>query len=92
MSTSTTRAEYIPCSKAANQFLWLKTALIDLRFLEILMALFSVNHSAVDLATNYRISELSKYIDIHHHRIWELGYNKTLPLMYIQTMDNLADM
>jgi hypothetical protein len=32
------------------------------------------------------------HIDIHHHRVQELVYNKTLPLMYIRITDNLADM
>jgi hypothetical protein len=60
-------AEYVALSKAAKYFLWLKTALKDLRFPEIPMALFCDNRSAIDLAENYQISELSKHIDIHHH-------------------------
>jgi hypothetical protein len=70
----------------------LKTALKDLRFLETPIALFCDNYFAIDLAENHQISELSKYIDIHHHRVQELVYDKILPLIYIQTMDNLADM
>jgi hypothetical protein len=85
-------AEYVALSKAAKHFLWLKTALKDHRFLEIPMALFCDNRSAIELAENHQISELSKHIDIHHHYVWELVYDKTLPLMYIRTMDNLADM
>jgi hypothetical protein len=69
----------------------LKIALKDFRFPETPMALFCDNRSAIDLAENYRISELSKHIDIYHHRVRELVYYKTLPLMYIRTMDNLAD-
>jgi hypothetical protein len=56
------------------------------------MALLCDNCSAIDLAENYRISELSNHIDIHHHRIRELVNEKTLPLMYIRTTDNLMDM
>jgi hypothetical protein len=56
------------------------------------MALFCDNCSAIDVAENHPISELSKYIDIHHHLVRELVDDKTLPLMYIRTMDNLADM
>jgi hypothetical protein len=67
--TSTTDAEYVALLKAAKHFLWLKIALKDLRFPEIPIALFCDNYSAIDLAENYRISELSKYIDIHHYRI-----------------------
>jgi hypothetical protein len=92
VSTSTTDAKYVALSKAAKYFLWLKTALKDLQFPEIPMVRFCDNCSAIDLAENYRISKLSKHIDIHHHCIWELVYDKTLLLMYIQTTDNLADM
>jgi hypothetical protein len=92
LSTCTTEAEYVALSNAANHFLWLKTALKDLRFPAIPMAPFGDNCSAIDLAENYQISELSKYIDIHHHYVWELVNDMTLPLIYIWTMDNLADM
>jgi hypothetical protein len=56
------------------------------------MALFCNNCSAIDFPETHQISELSKHIDIHHHCVWELVYDKTLPLMYIQTTDNLTDM
>jgi hypothetical protein len=92
VSTSTTEAEYVSLSKSAKHFLWLKTALKDLRFSETLMAIFCDNRSAIDLAENHRISELSKHIDIHHHRVQKLVYDRTLPLMYIRMTDNLADM
>jgi hypothetical protein len=55
-------------------------------------ALCCDNRSAIDLEENYRISELSKYINIHHHRVRESVSDKTLLLMYIQTIDNLAEM
>jgi hypothetical protein len=70
----------------------LKTALKDLQFLKTPIALFCDNPSAIDLAENYQLSELSKHIDIYHHHIGELVYDKTLPLMYIRTTYNLADM
>jgi hypothetical protein len=77
------KAKYVARSKAAKHFLWLKIALKDLQFPETLIALFYENRSAIDRVENHRISELSKYIDIHHHRIRELVYDKTLPLRYI---------
>jgi hypothetical protein len=91
-STSITEAEYVALLKATKHFLWLKTALKDLRCLETPMALFCDNGSAIDCAENYQISKLSKPIDIHHHHVQELICHKTLPLMYIRTTDNVADM
>jgi hypothetical protein len=85
-------ADYIALSKAAKHFLLLKSASKDFRFPATPMALYCDNHSALDLAENYQISELSTYINIYHHRIWELVYDKTLRLIYIRTTDNLADM
>jgi hypothetical protein len=92
VSTSTTEAEYVALSKAAKYFMWLKTALEDLGFPGTPMAIFCDNRSTIDLTKNYRISELSKYIDIHHHRVRELVQDRTLPLIYIPTTDNLAYM
>jgi hypothetical protein len=56
------------------------------------MALFCDNDSAINLAENHRISELSKQINIHHYYVRELVYDKTLPLMYIRTTDNVVHM
>jgi hypothetical protein len=92
VSTSTTVPEYVALSKAATHFIWLKTALADLGFPGTPMAMFCDNRSTIDLAENHRISELSKHIDIHHHRVRELVHDRMLPLMYIPTTDNLADM
>jgi hypothetical protein len=92
VSPSTTEAEYAALSKGAKHCLWLKTALNDLRFPETPMVLLYDNYSAIDFAENHRISELSKHINIHHHRVRELVNDKTLLLICIQTTDNLADM
>jgi hypothetical protein len=91
VSTSTTEGEYVALSKAAKYILWLKTALNDLLFPETPITLFCDNRSIIDLAENYRISELSKHIDIYHHLVRELIYHKTFPLIYIRTIDNLAN-
>jgi hypothetical protein len=69
----------------------LKTTLKDLQFPEIPKSLFCDNRSAIDLADNHRISDLSQYIVIHYHGVQELVYDKTLQWMYIWTTDNLAD-
>jgi hypothetical protein len=92
MSISATEAEYVTLSKAAKHFLWLKIALKDLRFPETPLALFCNNRSAIDLAENHRISEISNHIDIHHHHIQESFYDKTLPLIYIRTTNHLVNM
>jgi hypothetical protein len=56
------------------------------------MALFCDNCSAIDIGEDHQISELSKYIDIHHHYVRESVYDKTLLLMYIRIIDNFAEM
>jgi hypothetical protein len=82
--------EYMALSKAPKHFLWLKTALNDLRFPQIPMVLVCDNRS--DLAYNYQIVELSKHINIHHHPVQEFVSNTTLLLIYIPTTNNLVDM
>jgi hypothetical protein len=62
-------AKYVALLKATKYFLSLNTTLKDVRFPDTPMALFCDNHSAIDLAENYRITELSKHNDVHHHRI-----------------------
>jgi hypothetical protein len=92
MSTSTTEARCVAFSRAAKRLLWLGAALKDLRFLETLVAIFSGGGSDIDIAKDHQVSELARCIDIHHHSVQELVCDKTLPLMYILTMDNLTDM
>jgi hypothetical protein len=88
MSTSTIEAEYVALSKAAAYFFWLKAVLNDLRVLKTPRTLCYNNQSAIDLTENYWISELSKHIVIQYHQVWKLVNDKTLLLMYTQTMDN----
>jgi hypothetical protein len=56
------------------------------------MALFCDNCATIDFANNYWICKLSNHIDIHHHRVQKLVYDKTFLLLYIRTTDNLVDM
>jgi hypothetical protein len=72
--------------------LLVESALNDLSFLEIPMALFFDNCSAIDLVEIYQISDLSQHIEINYPRIRQLVYDKTLAVMYIWITDNLADM
>lgn len=92
VATSSTEAEYMALSKAAKQFLWLKTAFADLRLPNPPMAMFCDNTSAIEIASNNKISDLSKHIDTHYHWIRELVHEKIVPIMYVNTKENPADM
>jgi hypothetical protein len=91
VSISITEVEYVVYSKPGKHFVGLKTALKDFRCPEILMAQFCDNHSPIDLSENYRISELSNNIDIHHHWVQESVYHRSLQLIYIRTIGNLPE-
>ena len=71
--------------------MWLKTAYEDLGSSGTPMAMFCDNRLMIDLGENHQIFELSMHIDIYHHQVRELVYDRTLPLMYIPTTNNLAD-
>jgi hypothetical protein len=64
--------------------------MIDLSFPDMYIALNCKNQSTIDLADYYRVSEVSKQIDIYHH-MRELVYNRTLPLIYIPIINKLTD-
>ena len=91
VSTSTTEAEYVALSKAAKHFQWIKIALKDLRLSKTDSAVLCDNTSTLDIAENHRISDRSKHIDIHYHRVRELVYTKKLTLLYVPSAENLAD-
>jgi hypothetical protein len=83
VSTSTTEAKYLALSQASKHFVWLTTALTDLQFPEILIALFGDNRFDIHIVEYHRISEVSEDIDIPHHCVCEIVYKKSVPLISI---------
>ena len=92
VSTSTAEAEYQALSLAAKQAMWTTTALRELTgTLVTTPILLCDNKAAIDIASNPKISDRSKHIDVHFHFVREQIENGTFFIMPVASSDNLAD-
>ena len=92
VSTSTAEAEYQALSLASKQAMWTTNALIELTGpLTATPILYCDNKAAIDIATNQKISDRSKHIDVHFHFVREQIENGTFFIMPVASADNLAD-
>jgi hypothetical protein len=90
---SSCEAEYIAGSSAAQEALFLKQILTDLKYeIQLPITLYIDNQSAIKIAQNQVISNRSKHIDVKYHSIRELVQQNIIKLKYIPSRMNLADM
>jgi hypothetical protein len=92
VATSTLEAEYMACTQAAKQHIWLKRALTELGYHNIPSALSCDNMGSIDLSENPRIGDRSKHIDIAYHFIRELVEIGALTILHIPSKLNPADL
>ena len=93
LALSTTEAEYIALSGAAQESLWLQQLLADLKKEEAKsMIIYEDNQSAISMARNPQFHGRTKHIAIKYHFITEQVTNGKLELRYCRTNDMIADM
>ena len=92
VSTSTCEAEYIACSEATKELMWLRALLLGLDHPQLKPTVLSCdNNGALQLTSDPSFHSRTKHIDIRHHYIHECVSNGSLTVKYINTHDNLAD-
>lgn len=92
VSRSTTEAEYIAASTAAQEIMWLRTILKELQVISSEPTnLFVDNQSAIRLMKNSEHHKLTKHIDIKYHYIRECVENHNIVVKYVSSEKQLAD-
>jgi hypothetical protein len=91
VATSTCEAEYMATAHAAKHYLWTHRGIHELLKTDIPRALHIDSLSALDLASNPKINNRSKHIDIAYHCIRALLEDGTITLLHVAGMDNIAD-
>lgn len=92
VARSTTEAEYVVASNAAQEVVWLRALLQELTGqMEQPTKLMMDNQSAIKLVKNAEHHKLTKHIDVKFHFIRECADNGILATMYVQSYDQLAD-
>jgi Reverse transcriptase (RNA-dependent DNA polymerase)/gag-polypeptide of LTR copia-type/GAG-pre-integrase domain len=92
VALSTTEAEYMGMTKAAQQSLWMHSFLSEVGLTQEFPALlYGDNNPAIALCQNEKGHSRAKHIDIRYHYIRELVKSKKLEITYVQTDKNIAD-
>lgn len=93
IAMSTTEAEYMAMSRAAQQLQWMYASLSEMGMPQPRPAcLFADNTGAIALSTNSWHNARVKHIDVCHHFIWELVDEGELEMTYVPITENLADL
>ena len=90
---SSTEAEYISSTRAAQEAIWLRTILTDLGSKPTLpTTIWCDNQSAIALATNTTdANSRMKHIDVRHHFIRDIITSKQITIQWCPTEDQAAD-
>jgi hypothetical protein len=92
VAKSSTEAEYIALSLAAQEAIWLQRLLYDVGFkIRKPITIFEDNQGTIELAKNAKYHNRTKHIDICHHFIRERVQSKEINVVYCRTDDMKAD-
>lgn len=93
IALSSTEAEYIALSSAAQEAIWLRRLLDSIHCTQKSgTVVFEDNQGAIALSSNPNNHPRTKHIDIKYHYTRELVQNGVIRLIYCPTNDMLADM
>ena len=93
VALSTSEAEYVAVSTAAQEAVWLRRLLTDLQALpEGPTVIMEDNQGTIAIGRNPIIHTRTKHIDIKYHNVWEVLQEGTITLCYCSTDKMLADL
>ena len=92
VALSTSEAEYVALSSAAQEAIWLKRLLIDLNVIhDCPIVIQEDNQGAIAMSKNPVFHGRTKHIDIRYHFIREAVVNGTIELEYCNSENMVAD-
>jgi hypothetical protein len=92
VAQSTTEAEYMAMTNAANQAAWYKSFLMELKYMvDNPIPIHGDNKGAIDLALNPVTGRRSKHINIRYHVIRDYIENETISLIRTPTAEMVAN-
>lgn len=91
VTLSTTEAEFVAATTAAQEALWLQKVVTDLQLNpELPTIIYEDNYGALQVAKNLE-TKRSKHYDVKYHFLKELVWDGKLKLVYVDTKNQLAD-
>jgi transposase InsO family protein len=93
VAMSSAESEYIACSAATRETVWLRRVCCDLRIPIVGPVPVNVdNQAAIHMATNASDSARTKHIDVCYHFLRDKVAKREIRTVYVSTNDNLADL
>ncbi len=92
VALSTAEAEYVALAAAAQEAVWLRNVMKELREKLPATVIHEDNQSAIAIAKNPQFHGRTKHIEIKYHFVRELVDNGTVKLHYCDTSNMLADL
>ncbi|GJU65191.1 hypothetical protein Tco_1247026 [Tanacetum coccineum] len=89
-SYPTTEAKYVSASKACQQALWMKQALIDYDIKLDDIPILCDNKGAMDLSKNPVFHSRTKHIEIRHHFLRDNVQKGNITIEKVASEDNIA--
>ena len=92
VAKSSTEAEYVSLSSAAQEAIWLRRLMKDLRRqIDAPTTIYEDNQGAIELAKNAKFHNRTKHIDICHHFVRERVVSNEIRVIYCRTENMIAD-
>lgn len=92
VALSSTEAEYMAATMAAQECIWLKCLMEDIfSKVDYAVQIYCDNESAIRLALNPVFHGRTKHIEVHHHFVREKVLNQEIELQEISTGNQVAD-
>jgi len=91
IALSSTEAEYISLTDAANEAMWLRNFDREIKNQSNTVEIFEDNQSAIHLSSDNIFSHRTKHIEVRYHFIREKVLNKDIKLTYCPTDLMIAD-
>lgn len=92
VALSTTEAEYMAMSSAAQELLWLTQLRAEITGKQLdSVPLYCDNRGAIQLSCNRILSPRVKHIDIRHHFLREKVEEGLIDIQYVDSKNNAAD-
>ena len=92
VALSSTEAEFIAASFAAQELLWIKQLLEDMMIpLHTPIPMFEDNQSCIKIIESTKFSTRTKHIDVKYYHIKSLHENGIIQVLYCSADKQLAD-
>lgn len=92
VAQSTAEAEFVAANKNANQAVWLRKILSDLKIEQVnLTPLLVDNKAAIAIIKNLVMHEKSKHFKLKYHAIRQLVQEKEIEVLFCPTDEQVAD-